>query len=80
MGSAMKATLTVHNEHVSSRSFEEVVNTFEAAVGSVEEIGFLELLAARKSAEQFETKVKSHEGSSGFMRFLTVDHGTGWLA
>jgi uncharacterized protein (DUF302 family) len=76
----MKTTFTVHhNEHVSSRSFEEVVTAFESAVGSVEETGFPALLASTKSAEEFETRVKSREGTSGFMRFLTVDHGA-WLA
>jgi uncharacterized protein (DUF302 family) len=68
-----------HNEHVSSRRFEEVVSAFESAVGSVEETGFPALLASSKSAEQFETSVRSREGTSGFMRFLTVDHGA-WLA
>jgi len=76
----MKTTFTVcHNEHVSSRRFEEVVSTFESAVGSVEETGFHALLASSKSAEQFETSVHSREGTSGFMRFLTIDHGA-WLA
>jgi uncharacterized protein (DUF302 family) len=76
----MKTTFTVrHNEHVSSRRFEEVVSAFESAVGSVEETGFPALLASSKSAEQFETSVRSREGTSGFMRFLTVDHGA-WLA
>jgi uncharacterized protein (DUF302 family) len=75
----MKTTFTVHhNEHVSSRPFEEVVSAFESAVGSVENIGFPALLAATKSAEEFETSVHSREGTSGFMRFLTVDHGA-WL-
>jgi uncharacterized protein (DUF302 family) len=76
----MKTTFTVrHNEHVSSRPFEEVVNAFESAVGSVEESGFPAILATTKSAEEFEIRVRSHEGTSGFMRFLTVDHGA-WLA
>jgi uncharacterized protein (DUF302 family) len=76
----MKTRFTVrHNEHVSSRPFEEVVTAFESAVGSVEDIGFPELLAATKSAEEFEASVHSREGTSGFMRFLTVDHGA-WLA
>ncbi len=68
-----------HNEHVSSRSFEEVVSAFESAVGSVEDTGFPELLAETKNSEEFESRIKSHEGSSGFMCFLTVDHGA-WLA
>ena len=76
----MRTTFTVHhNEHVSSRSFEEVVNAFESAVGSVEDKGFPALLASSKNAEEFETSVHSREGTSGFMRFLTVDHGA-WLA
>ena len=76
----MRATFAVHhNEHVSRRSFEEVVSAFESAVGTVENSGFSELLASTKSAEEFESRVKSREGKSGFMRFLTVDHGT-WLA
>jgi len=76
----MTTAFTVHhNEHVSSRSFEEVVSAFESAVGSVEDTGFPALLASTKSAEEFESQVKSREGISGFMRFLTVDHGA-WLA
>ena len=75
----MRTTFTVHhNEHVSIRSFEEVVSTFESAVGSVEDTGFSALLASTKSAEGFEASVQSRAGSSGFMRFLTVDHGA-WL-
>ena len=75
----MRTTFTVHhNEHVSSRSFEEVVSTFEFAVRSVEDTGFPALLASTKSAEEFEASVQSRAGSSGFMRFLTVDHGA-WL-
>ena len=76
----MRTTFTVHhNEHVSSRSFEEVVSAFESAVGSVEDTGFPALLAATKSAEEFETRVRSREGTSGFVRFFTADHGA-WLA
>ena len=75
----MRTMFTVHhNEHVSSRSFEEVVNAFESAVGSVEDTGFAVLVASTKSAEEFENQVKSRESTSGFMRFLTVDHGS-WM-
>ena len=76
----MRTTLTVHhNEHVSSRSFDEVVRAFEAAVGSVENIGLEALSASTKSADEFESQVKSRESTSGFMRFFTVDHGA-WMA
>ena len=76
----MRTTFTVHhNEHVSSRSFDEVVSAFESAVGSVEDTGFPALLASTKSAEEFESQIKSRESTSGFMRFFTVDHGA-WMA
>jgi uncharacterized protein (DUF302 family) len=76
----MRTMFTGHNnEHVSSRSFEEVVSAFESAVGSVEDSGFAVLLASAKSAEEFQSQVKSRESTSGFMRFLTVDHGA-WMA
>jgi hypothetical protein len=76
----MRITFTVnHNEHVNSRSFEEVISAFESAVGSVGDTGFPALLASTKSAEEFEASVQSRAGSSGFMRFLTVDHGP-WMA
>src|SRR5205807_7211545 len=75
----MRTMFTVHhNEHVSSRSFEEVVNAFESAVGSVEDPGFGVLVASMKSAEEFESQVKSRESTRGFMLFLTVDHGA-WM-
>ena len=56
----MRSTFTVnHNEHVSNRSFEEVISAFESAVGSVEDTGFPALLASTKSAEEFEPHGRS---------------------
>ncbi len=76
----MRTKFTVHhNEHVSSRSFEEVVRAFESAVGSVEDIGLEALSASTKSAEEFETQIKARESTSGFMRFFIADHGA-WMA
>jgi uncharacterized protein (DUF302 family) len=76
----MRTKFTVHhNEHVSSRSFEQVVSAFESALGSIEDTGFPALLASTKSVEEFQASVQSRAGSSGFMRFLTVDHGA-WMA
>ena len=76
----MRTTLTVHhNEHVSSRSFDDVVRAFEGAVGSIESIGLEALSTSAKSAEEFERQVKSQESTSGFMRFFTADHGA-WMA
>ncbi len=66
-----------HYEHVSAKPFEEVVADFERATGSVEE-GFAVVSADAKNAGDFEKIFKAREGSSGFMRFLTIDHGS-WL-
>ena len=67
-----------HYEHISTRPFGEVVASFEAALGSVEGGIFREEIENAKGPADFEKAVRSHEGSSGFMRFLTVDHGV-WL-
>jgi uncharacterized protein (DUF302 family) len=67
-----------HYEHVSTRPFAEVVASFETALGSVEGGMFRAEIESAKSPADFEKTTRSHEGSSGFMRFLTVDHGA-WL-
>src|SRR6201999_2478583 len=36
-------------------------------------------MGSAKTLEEFEKLVRSREGSSGFMRFLTIDHG-GWMS
>ncbi len=75
----MIQTLAVeHREHVSARRYEDVIAAFEQATGSVEE-GFDTVAADAHSAADFERIFTARTGSSGFMRFLTVDHG-GWLA
>jgi uncharacterized protein (DUF302 family) len=68
-----------HNEHSTERGFDEVVRAFEAALGSVEDGGLREIAVSARNAAEFEERVRSREGSSGFMRFLTVDHG-GWMS
>jgi uncharacterized protein (DUF302 family) len=68
-----------HHEHISARSFGEVIAAFEAAVGSVEEGEIQDDAEATGSPSDFEARIRSRVGASGFMRFLTVDHGA-WLA
>jgi uncharacterized protein (DUF302 family) len=67
-----------HYEHVSTRSFEEVVNAFEAAVGDGDDGRFLSGMRALSNAEDWENLCKSSFGSSGFLHMLTFDHGH-WL-
>ncbi len=68
-----------HCEHSTTRGFDEVVRAFEAALGSVEAGELRHIVASAHSAADFEERVRAHEGSSGFMRFLTVDHGA-WMS
>jgi len=67
-----------HIEHISSHSFDQVIADFEALVGCVENGAFKQLAAAATDEEDFKKRVQEHEGKSGFMQFLLVDHGA-WL-
>jgi uncharacterized protein (DUF302 family) len=68
----------VHCEHVSERTFDEVVAAFEKAVGVVDGEAFRKVVASSTTGEEFEKGVRTFEGTSGFMRFLDVDHGA-WM-
>jgi hypothetical protein len=67
-----------HDEHISDLPYEDVVASFMEVTGSVEE-GYDSVASSAQTKEDFERIFKRREGSSGFMRFLTVDHG-GWLS
>jgi uncharacterized protein (DUF302 family) len=69
-----------HCEHVSRRSYEDVVAAFEAELGSVEDRAIIpgEVAAATGQAD-FEARIRAYEGRSGFMRFLVNDHGA-WMS
>jgi uncharacterized protein (DUF302 family) len=68
-----------HIAYRTTRSFDEVVKAFETVVGTLEDIGWASVPGAAKNAADFETRVNARIGSSGFTRFLTVDHGD-WLS
>jgi uncharacterized protein (DUF302 family) len=69
-----------HYEHVSQRCFEDVVAAFEAELGSVEDPAIISReVAAATSQTDFKARIRAYEGRSGFMRFLTNDHGA-WMA
>src|ERR1700721_452484 len=69
-----------HCEHVSQRRFEEVVATFGAEFGNAEAPAIIPReVAAATSQADFEARIKAYEGRSGFMRFLTNDHGA-WMS
>jgi len=70
--------MVTYVEFVSTRPFEQVISAFEEATGSVEHEGYRAAVRSAKDRAQFEQIIKSHEGSSGFMRFLKIDHGV-WM-
>jgi len=75
----LKKTFAVeYVEYVSDLPFGRVIEAFEKATGSVEAGGFSKIAAAANGKEDFERLVREQEKTSGFMRFLTVDHGA-WM-
>jgi uncharacterized protein (DUF302 family) len=71
-------SVLIHCEHESERTFDEVVTAFEKAVGVVDGNAFQKTVAASINEADFEKRVRVFEGSSGFMRFLDIDHGA-WM-
>jgi uncharacterized protein (DUF302 family) len=67
----------VHYEHVSVRSFDETVAVLERLVGSIEH-GFDKEVQGAEDEADFVSRIQAREGSSGFMRFQTINHGA-WL-
>lgn len=75
----MKKSFAVeYVEYASDLPFESVIEAFEKATGSVEEGGFRKIAAHAQGLADFERLVREQERTSGFMRFLTVDHGA-WM-
>jgi uncharacterized protein (DUF302 family) len=76
----MKTNYTVARyEHVSKKSFEDVIAAFEAAVGNADDGKFTNGMNAVQNASDWESLAKSLFGPSGFMHVLTFDHGH-WLS
>jgi uncharacterized protein (DUF302 family) len=69
----------IHCEHVSTRSFDEVVAAFEGEIGHAEVEMLRRAVEGSSSRGDFEARIKALEGRSGFMLFFEADHG-GWMA
>jgi uncharacterized protein (DUF302 family) len=65
-------------ELVSDLPFLSVIKTFEESTGSVEGPGYRQAVASASTTEEFESIIHEQESKSGFMRFLTLDHGA-WM-
>ena len=64
-----------HIEYVSDQPFDEVVAALEKATGDVTDGKYASEVAAAKDKEDFEKRARSFEPDSGFMRFLSLNHG-----
>jgi len=71
-------SVLIHCEHESERTFDEVVAAFEKSVGIADGDAFQKIVVTSTDEKDFETRVRTFEGPSGFMRFLDIDHGA-WL-
>jgi uncharacterized protein (DUF302 family) len=69
----------IHCEHVSTRSFDQVVGALRAAIGAVDGETFRKSVQASTGAEDFEARMKKTQGPSEFMLFFEADHGA-WMA
>jgi uncharacterized protein (DUF302 family) len=68
----------VHCEHISARSYGDVVAAFEAAIGRQTGEAFREAVEASAGPGDFEARMHAAEGPSGFMLFFAADHGA-WM-
>jgi uncharacterized protein (DUF302 family) len=64
-----------HIEYVSEHPFDDVVAALEKATGDVTDGKFETEVASAKDKEDFEKRARSFEADSGFMRFLSLNHG-----
>jgi uncharacterized protein (DUF302 family) len=63
-----------HIEYVSNQPFNDVVAALEKATGDVTDGKYASEVASAKDKEDFEKRIRSFEGDSGFMRFLSLNH------
>jgi uncharacterized protein (DUF302 family) len=61
--------------YYSALGFDEVLGRLRSRMGT---ITMAEVVDPAGSREEFEKKVKAHEGESGFMVFLEMNHGA-WM-
>ena len=66
----------VHLRVETARPYDDVTKSFLAQLGSLDSAALAALFASRPSAEQFRARLDAMAGTSGFMLFGTVDHGT----
>jgi hypothetical protein len=64
-----------HHDHASTRSYEDLVAAFEAAVGDAGDGRLTNGMRALTTRDEWEGLCKSLFGPAGFMHVLAFDHG-----
>jgi uncharacterized protein (DUF302 family) len=60
---------------ISSKPFEEVLATLEAAIGHPDMVEFMKATHASHTFAEFESVVHKQLGTTGLMMFMKFDHG-----
>ncbi|MGP0073266.1 MAG: DUF302 domain-containing protein [Bryobacteraceae bacterium] len=68
----------IHCEHVSARTFDQVVAAFESQIGRAEDESLRKAVEDSTGHQNFEARIRAMEGPSGFMLFWMADHGA-WM-
>lgn len=58
-----------HYEHISQRSFEDIVAAFKAELGGIQDGAIPREVTAATSHADFGTRIREYESRSGFRRF-----------
>jgi hypothetical protein len=64
-----------HYEHVSTKSYEDVVREFETAVADAEHGEFAKAAESATTSSEWEANLNALFGPSGFIRVFSIDHG-----
>ena len=67
-----------HIQHISSRSYEQVVADFERLVPPIAPNAIIEVVKTTKDQADFEQRIHELEGKSGLMAIVKLDHSA-WL-
>jgi uncharacterized protein (DUF302 family) len=60
---------------ISSKPFEEILASLEAAIGHPDMVEFMKATGASQTVAEFESVVHKHLGTTGLMMFMKFDQG-----
>jgi uncharacterized protein (DUF302 family) len=79
MSASEQQVLVDHVVVETTQSFERVIEAFEGQIGRKGDEAYQHVLTSSRTAEEFTQGIEQLLGSSGFMEFLVLDHGS-WFS